>query len=137
MGDFVDRAGEVRFRTGVAVVNDVARIVIDADVRSTDVRDQRLGDLAGSQQTAVGLQTDVDAVLRRFVGERSDALQECGALVRETAAGGVGVATGRRRDLGDPQLASDIEGLAELRHTRVTDEIGMPRETHRRQTVLS
>src|SRR5829696_1505960 len=90
--DLVDRAGEIHFRAGVAVVDDIARVVIDADVRAANVRDQRLGDLAGGQQTAVGLQTDVDAVPRRFVGERADTLQKRRPLILETAARGVGVA---------------------------------------------
>ena len=100
-------------------------------------RDERLGDLAGRQQTAVGLQADVDAVLRRFVGERTDALQEGRPLILETAARGVGMATGRGRDLGDPELAGDVERLAELRHALVADEIGVAGETDRRQSVLS
>ena len=73
----------------------------------------------------------------RFVGERADALQERRALVVETAAGGVGVAAGRGRDLGDPELAGEIERLAELRHAFVADEIGVAGETDRRQSVLS
>ena len=128
--------GRSVFRPHVAVVDDVAGVVVDADVRLADVRDQRLGDLAGGQQTAVGLQADVDAVPRRFVGERADALQERRALILETAAGGVGVAAGRGRDLGDPELAGQIERLAELRHALVADEIGVPGEADRRQAVL-
>ena len=81
------------------------------------------GNLAGGQQTAVGLQTDVDAVPRRFVGERADALEERCALIREAAARGVGVATSRGRDLGDSQLASQIERFAELCHALVADQI--------------
>src|SRR5215207_1290568 len=82
------------------------------------------------------LEADVDPVLRRFDGEWADALKERRALVCETAAGGVGMTAGRGRDLGDPELPGQIERLAELRDALVADQIGMPREAHRGQTVL-
>ena len=111
-------------------------IVVDADVRFVDELDQLGGDGAIGDQTAVGFQTDGDALFGGFVAQRANAGQECLALlVERTVRRGI-VSAGAGGDIGNAQLVGDIERLAEFLDAGVGGQVGVTGEADRGLAVL-
>ncbi len=74
MAQVRQREHDVLLGHGAGVVDDVAGVVVDADVGMVDLREDPDADGGGRQQVGVGLDAEPDAGLLRLVGDRADVL---------------------------------------------------------------
>ena len=132
MGQHLD----VLDRVGIAIEDDIARVVIDTDIRFVDQLNQLGGERAVGHQTTMRFQTDSDAHRRRFIAERPNSGQKHFSLLVERAMRGGVVPTGAGGDKGNAQLVGDVQRFAELCHATVAGQIGVPGKADRGLPIL-